>query len=628
MTQTAQSVNSTAPAHPHAPAADVHQTAGCGTVAQLLLDYLKAEKVDKVFGIPGGAAVWVMNELKKQSDQIDYVICRHETGAAYMADGYARVKGGLGVVLTTSGPGATNALTGAMNAQASHSSVLVITGEVPEIYYGKGYLQEGTDARLDVHNVFQNAVGSSTLISSPSNFQTLFQQALRNAMSLPRQAAHVSLPNDVAGTCVPTYPTHLRPNQYRSNTACTDPRGAAAILEVLSTAKRPLLFLGSGSRQALADPLRLRAFTEFVDRFGIPVMTTPNGKGVFPESHAMSLRSYGMCGCTWPGVYMGSADQPDHYDALVVLGSTLGELATSVKASALYSPSLVPTQHFIQLDINPEVIGRDFPITHGVVAEIGATLDTLFEQARHREPDAAKVEVRKALIRDIKAQHAPWDDPKGRDREAGPLHPAAMMRVINEAMHEGHIYIDAGNCVGWSLNNLVVDPPLRYHSALAMGPMGFAVGAVVGGKLAAPHQQHVAIVGDGAFMMHGAEISTAAQHRAGAIWIVLDDNDLAMVSQGMAQLLPPAKQWEDYYQLGRPDLALFARGLGAQAHTIEHGQGTEAFRHALKQALADAQQHQRPQVIVARIDTTVAPPYGWPTLTPAQCCQSGADAKA
>src|SRR5690606_12453989 len=107
-------------------------TRGSCTVAALLVAYLRAEEVTKVFGIPGGALVWVMNELKNQIPPIEYVICRHETGAAYMADGFARVNDGLGVVMVTSGPGATNALTGAMNAQASDVAMLVITGEVPE----------------------------------------------------------------------------------------------------------------------------------------------------------------------------------------------------------------------------------------------------------------------------------------------------------------------------------------------------------------------------------------------------------------------------------------------------------------------------------------------------------------
>ncbi len=593
--------------------------AACGIVAQLLLDYLQAEGVSKIFGIPGGAAVWVMDQLKQRADHFNYVICRHESGASYIADGYARVSGGLGVVLTTSGPGATNALTGAMNAQASNSPMLVITGEVPEAYYGKGYLQEGTDAKLDVHNIYLNAVASSALVSNASNFQTLFEQALRNALSLPRQAAHISLPNDIAGTCVPSYPASVRPSTYRPRTHCTDSKAMADTLHDLVQAKRPLIFLGNGAREALADPQRLHAFTHLVERFGLAVMTTPDAKGIFPETHPLSLRNYGICGCAWPSLYMHPAQPAEPFDTLLVLGSSLGELSTSVTASALYSPGLEPSQHFIQVDLNAAVIGRDFPITRGVVAEIAASLDVMCDQARHLHPDAAGVEARKALIAEIKRSHAPWSDPAGRDSEAAPVHPAAMMRVVNELVHDGHIFIDAGNCVGWSLNNLVVDPPLRYHSALAMGPMGFGVGAVIGGKMAAPHLPNVAIVGDGAFLMHGAEVSTAAQQRVGAVWIVLDDNDLAMVSQGMAQLLPPAAQWDGYYQLGRADLALFAQSLGAQSFNVSPDQGTDAFRRALKQALHDADAQRRPQVIVVRINTQVAPPYGWPTLTTPDC---------
>ncbi|HIV70472.1 MAG TPA: thiamine pyrophosphate-binding protein [Candidatus Aquabacterium excrementipullorum] len=596
------------------------QTIPSCTVAQLLVQYLLAEGVTKVFGIPGGAAVWLMEELKKHADQIEFVICRHESGAAYMADGHARATGGLGVVLTTSGPGATNAVSGAMNAQASNVSLLVITGEVPEKYFGQGYLQEGTDAKLDVNVIFRNAVESSAMISSPSNFQTLFQQALRNARSLPNRAAHISLPNDVAGTCINPPPTKPTPSSYQARAACADPKALQASLHELLEARRPLIFLGNGTRAALASPERLRAFTEFVDRFGIPVMTTPDAKGIFPESHEMSLRNYGMCASAWPDLYIKPLGDPDHYDALMVLGSTLGELATTTAASNPYDKALLPTQHFIQLDLDAGVIGRDFPVTRGVIGEIGASLDVLLTHAhQHHKPDPAKVDERKAFIRQIKQSHTAWADPAGRDSNAAPTHPAAMVRVINEVVKDGEIFIDAGNCVGWSLNNLVVDPPVRYQSALAMGPMGFGVAAVVGGKMAQPDKPSVAIVGDGAFMMHGAEVSTAAQYRTGAVWVVLYDNDLSMVSQGMAQLLPPAPSWQDYYKLGAPDLVLFSQGLGADAVAITPDQGPDVFRTALVKALESAQTSGKPQVIVVHIDTQPSPPYGWPVLPIPNC---------
>ena len=148
------------------------------TVSQLLLDYLKLEDVRYLFGIPGGGIMYLLNDLRLREDEFTYIVCRHETGAAYMADGYHRVTGGLGVVLATTGPGAVNALTGVMNAQADHSAVLAITGEVAESYFGKGYLQQGIDGTLNVDAVYQASVQYSAMIASPDDFATLFTQAL------------------------------------------------------------------------------------------------------------------------------------------------------------------------------------------------------------------------------------------------------------------------------------------------------------------------------------------------------------------------------------------------------------------------------------------------------------------
>ncbi len=597
-------------------------------VSQVLLEYLKLEGVQRIFGVPGGALIYLLDELKKQSEHFDFIVCRHETGAAYMADGYSRVTGGLGVVLTTSGPSATNAVTGAMNAQTSNSSVLVLTGEVARKYFGQGYLQEGTDARLDVAVMYRNAVQYSQMITDQSNFQTLFEQALREARSLPKRTTHISLPVDVSASCIVPNPDPERkenkipfptsPSAYRVLPGGTNAGKVEAALHELTGARRPLIFLGNGARDSLASPSRIDAFERFVDRFGIPVMTTPDAKGIFPESHELSLRNYGMTACSWPELYMCPAGSADHYDALIVMGSTLGELATSVVASEHYSPILTPDNAFIQVDLDQSVIGREFPITSGIVGEIGATIDELCRLGDEHKPDPTSVATRKELIHKIKGEKSPFGDPAGRDRNTAPLHPAAMIRVINEVVDSGHILIDAGNCVGWSLNNFVIDPPLRYHSALIMGPMGFGVAAVVGAKIGDPEATCIAVVGDGAFMMHGNEISTAAQNGVGAIWVVLYDNDLAMVSQGMGELFKPPGPWFDYYKLGSPDLVKFSEGLGADAVSVRHDQGATEMRTALETAIRQAEQG-RPQVIVVHIDTAPMPPYGWPNLPPIDC---------
>jgi acetolactate synthase-1/2/3 large subunit len=613
----------------HASDAPVESVRWNLNVAQLLVEYLKLEGVSKLFGIPGGAAIYLMDELRKRSSEFEFIVCRHESGAAYIADGYSRVTGGLGVVLTTSGPGASNALTGAMNAQTSNSSLLTITGEVPRKYFGMGYLQEGADAKLDIDAIYRNAVQYSAMIVDQSHFQTLFQQALRDARSLPPRASHISLPNDVAGSCVVAggppdpkgnkipFPPSTR--SYRAVPSATDQAQVEAALDDLLAARRPLIFLGNGCRSALASASRLSAFQRFVSIFGIPVMTTPDAKGIFPESDPMSLRNYGMTACAWPALYM-RPDNDAPYDALLVLGSALAELSTTFAAKDQYSKTLVPGNAFIQVDLDQSVIGRSFLVTRGVVAEVGATIDALCAASRVSDQEA--IDERKKFISGIKNAHSPFADPAGRDSQQAPVHPAAMTRVISDRMKEGHVFIDAGNCVGWSLNNMVVDPPVRYHIALAMGPMGFGVAGVVGAKLGDPTKPCVAIVGDAAFMMHGAEISTAAQHRVGAVWVVLFDNDLSMVSQGMARLFPPEPDWQHCYNLGQPDLVKFAEGLGARAIGIGRSEGVPAFAAALDEALRRADETSQPQVIVVSIATEPMPPYGWPQLPPVDCSKA------
>ncbi len=587
------------------------------TIAALLLRYLALEGVDKIFGIPGAAVMHVLQEIKLQRPRFDYIVCRQESGAAYMADGYARVSGKLGVVLVTSGPGATNALTGAMNAEAGGSPVLVISGEISEKYFGMGYLQEGIDASLNVDAIYANATRYSTVITAPTNFQTLFSQALRDVLSIPRRAAHVSLPDDVAASTLENLTFPSKPENYRTTPRCSDPERTQQAFENLVAAKRPLIMLGDGARVALSGA-RLATFTAFVDRFAIPVMTTPDAKGIFPESHALSLRNYGIAGCKWPGYYLDpqklDPSLPAGFDALLVIGSSLGELATSS-----WNPLLVPKGPFMQLDLDQGAIGRAFPIDLGIVADAGAAIDQLFSLGENTEPDEKSVEERRALVVRIKKTISPFADPEKRDSDKSPILPQALMKAIGEWLPKGsQVFIDAGNCVGWSLNGLEIDPPTRFHSALAMGPMGFGVAGVVGGKLAAPHATCVAIVGDGAFLMHGNEVSTAAQNEVGAIWIVLSDNDLTMVSQGMNQFFPDPGTWKDYYKIGQPDVAKLAIALGADAFDVHD---PAEMRKAFEKAISNSAKG-KPQVIVAHIDTNEIPPY-YPPKPPPSPTPSG-----
>jgi acetolactate synthase-1/2/3 large subunit len=574
-------------------------------VSQRILRYLALEGVDTVFGIPGGALGNMLVALKDARARFTFVVCRQETGAAYAADGYHRATGKLGVVMVTSGPGATNALTGTMNAQADGSAVLTLSGEVPEAAFGMGYLQEGIDGKLDVDAVYQAATGYSTIITAAAQTTTLFGQALRDALTIPRQGVHVSLPNDVAALAAPDTPFPKTTANYRASPGGVSPADAKRAFELLLAAKRPLILVGNGCRFALRGPRRDR-LVALAERYGIPVATTPDGKGVFPEHSDMSLRVYGTGGCEWPYYWFKPAlvdPSSPPYDMLLVLGSKLGGFATNK-----WDPRLVPAGPVVQVDADSSVVARAFPVELGVVGEVGSFIDALDELSRPVPPDPVAVAGRKELLAKIHAK-SPFEDPGARDSRESPIHPAAFMRCIEESLPDGAmVFTDAGNCVGWVQHYLVAPGRCEVHSALDMGPMGFGVGSTLGAKRGTPDRACVGVVGDGAFLMHGNEVSTAAAHRIGAIWCVLYDDDLHMVTQGQENFFPDPKDptvWQHLYTLGRPDLPAFARALGAETYEVR---SPDEAREALRKVYRGADDG-KPQVVVAHIDRRAWPPY-------------------
>jgi len=576
------------------------------TVAAALLDVLALEGVEHVFGVPGGALLAILAELKARPS-ITYHLCRHETAAAYAADGYHRVTGKLGVLLVTSGPGATNALTGALNADASGSPLLVVTGEVSTPTYGRGYLQEGVDARLDVAGAYRDALAYSEIVGAPSDFLELLTTALRVAWSSPHRGVHLSIPDDIAASPLAGPPLPTSPAGYRPRARILDRGGVTGAAEVVTAARRPLLMLGERCRRPLADAGRSARLTRAVEHLALPVVTSPDAKGIFPERHPLSLRTVGLAACEWPKYWLRSP-AGERIDALVVMGSDLGSLATGN-----WSPLLEPPGGIVQVHDDVTTLGRAYPLRLGVVSDLAEAIDWFVAEVEAAPVDEAAADVRRREVADIKRRYSPFADPGARSSDADPVEPQALARLVNGYLGDGdHLFVDAGNCVGWCLHYLEVDPPASVHLALAMGPMGFGMGSVVGAKLGAPEARCLAMVGDGAFMMHLGEVATAAQYGLGVIWIVLADHDLAMVSQGMAHFTGDPG-FDRYYALAWADLAGAARGLGAQAYDAR---STGDVASALE-AAAEGAAGGRPQVVSVAIDTAQAPPYYPPSYPPA-----------
>ncbi|MGB5272532.1 MAG: thiamine pyrophosphate-binding protein [Flavobacteriaceae bacterium] len=577
------------------------------TVGDLIIYYLKLEGITHVFGVPGGGLLHLLVNLKNNDKDIKYVICRQETGAAYMADGYYRATGKLGVVIVTTGPGATNALTGVMNAQADGSALLLITGEIDQKYDGMGYLQEGVDAGLDINEIYKAATSYSSSIDTGTDADVLMKQALRNTLSIPRQAAHLSLPVNVT---VEALPSDLKlpafTSMYRSQFHGVPIEETREAMKAILACKRPLIFLGNGCRAAMDDAKTYDDLLLFAESFAIPIMTTADAKGIFPESHELSLRVYGMADCMWPYYYLSDKSVP--YDGILIIGSSMGDLSTN-KWSDILLPSGTNAP-FIQVDANQKVIARSFPVSQGIVAEAGAFIRCMASLIPEFPVDHKTEENRRKFIKNLKQKHAPFIDDTSYNSVSKPIEPAALMKALQSTMPKNtKIFIDAGNCVGWSVHYLCIDPPTSIYTSLSMGPMGFAVGAVVGAKAGSPKDTCIGFTGDGAFMMQGSEISTARQNKIGAIWIVLADNNLSMVSQGMTHFVPDKdkpKIWDQLYELGNPDLVKYSEGLGAEAYEVN---APDDFLKIMPTVLKRANQDGIPQVIIANINTQAVPPY-------------------
>jgi acetolactate synthase I/II/III large subunit len=531
-------------------------------VSTLLLEYLKAENVEILFGIPGVALGPLLNELREQQETFRYVICRHEGSAAYIADGYARLSGKLGVVLVTTGPGATNAFTGAMTAQCGGSSVLVISAEVPQSQWGLGALQEGIYASLDIDQVYRGGLEYSAVPTQAANVPTLLTQAIRDAMARPRRAAHISFSQDLLSTAVTTSaPKHWR--AYRAAPAnCSDEKQARAALEMLAHAKRPLVMIGNGTREGLStSPERRARFLELLEHFGIPWFTTSDGKGILPETHELSLGSYGLGISVWPYEYMTMPGYAP-YDAVLVLGSSLQQNATSPtiptpsgNSVTPFNPCLIPQGPFVQVDLDSSVIGRVFPLEMGIVAEAGAFIDDLIAASAHVHVDKRTRAERLELVKTIKTTTAvPPPQLEGK-----------MLQALSAALPAGsHVFVDASTAAQLSQTYMTIDPPTCMHNSLGQAPMGWGLGAAIGGKFAQPQSVCIALLGDGVLLMHGTELSTAAAHGLGVIFLVIHNGVLGTVVNKMKSTYGPG-DWAKLYSIGTPQLMQFAKSLGAEA---------------------------------------------------------------
>jgi acetolactate synthase-1/2/3 large subunit len=566
------------------------------TAAEHVIHYLGEQGIDTIFGIPGGHISPFLGALRRQ-ERVKYVIARHEGGAAFMADGYARASGKLGVCLVTAGPGATNALTGLAAAHLDGVPVLLISGQVPTEKWGLGALQESTtESGIDVTAALRHASAHSACIIDPRSFGRQFGRALAVLQGHPAGAVHLSIPANIARAPLERASTSRWPAWTRAPSR-PPVRLTSEVRDLyrrLVSARRPLVYIGSGARAALG---RLGgSFLEWVESHGIAVVTSLRGKGVFPERSDVSLGVLGLAGSLQAERYL-----KDGVDALLVIGSRLGEWSSNNFSKDLCASFVA------QVDVDATSIGRVVPVDMPIVCDAESILSNLLELAAlgpaPGEAAVARLRALSVLRSEVRREFAPE---KMRD-SSSPLKPQRIMAELDRHMRgELDLYVDMGNCTGWATHCLRIAPPARMFVPCGLSTMGWSCGAVIGGKLARPERRALALLGDGALLMNGTEINTAAKYGVGAVYLVLNDDSLGMVNHG-EHLQTGHPLEDDYYALGSPDLVGFARALGANAVAADTAEDLAA---ALDASFAAAEETRRPQVIVARIDHREVPPYG------------------
>lgn len=532
------------------------------TVASLLLDYLEREGVDCVFGIPGGPATPLFDELLRRPS-IRTVSTRHESGAVYMAAGYAATTGRLGAAILTTGPGATNGLTAAAAAKTDSLPLLIVTAQVATSVFGKGSLQDSTIDRIGTVEMYRPATKFSAMLANPRNFGVLMRQALREAMSGRPGPVHIAIPTDMMKR--PAGEAAHRPESFRPAARPFDrdavKRSALALLE----ARRPAILAGHGVNRAGARGELL----ELAELLSIPTATTPKGKGAFPENHPLSLRVFGQASSPRAERRLLSREA----DALFVIGSALHEISTQG-----WEKRLAPDGPLLHCDVDPSVLGRNYPVTHALVGDAKATLrELLFEIRRLLSRGEAK--------RPAPAPLPPGDeylDPGKRDAGGDPMPPQRLMKELDAAIpDDAVIFLDVGNHALWSVHHLTARGTRAFvHNWGEFAAMGTGVAGAIGGKLGAPGRPVVAIVGDGGFGMSGMEVLTAATYAVPVVWIVFNDGRFNTVHHGQKMQYDGRTHGTEFRPM---DVASIARALGARGITVRR---PEEAGPALKLALA------------------------------------------
>lgn len=521
----------------------------------LILEYLEKLEIDCVFGVPGGSIEPFYNAMARslRRGTVRPVTARHETGAAFMADGYARASGKLGVVCSTAGPGATNLITGVAAAYSDNVPVLVITAQTGLKRFGQGALQESSCTSVDTLRMLAECTVYNSLVSHPEQLEPKLLQAISVALGPRPGPVHLSIPNDVMRHPVP------EGNRLRAMRPVVTPLGAPAevavrqALELIKGARTVTLVLGERAEASVEDWVRLAEARRW------NLVTTPRAKGLLNSYHPLNQGVFGFAGHE-SATRALSADQAER---IILVGSALDEVTTSG-----WNPDALMNDRLIHVSDHPGQLSRSAFAACTLLGDPGVLARRLLEML---SPGPQPVRDTFSPGNGLPAFIEP-DLHAGCVAKQGPVKPQALMTYLSKVCPgNAHVLFDSGNSYLWGIHHWNIGSPdctggpgRPFHIGIGFSSMGWAIGASVGVAAAAGGAPVICFTGDGSFLMSGQELTTALQENLNVLMVVLNDSALGMVRHGQA--LGGGESIAN--ELPRIDYAAIAAALGIESRRI------------------------------------------------------------
>ncbi|KZR69998.1 biosynthetic-type acetolactate synthase large subunit [Prochlorococcus sp. MIT 1303] len=528
------------------------------TGADALMDALRRNGVDIIFGYPGGAILPIYDAVYKAEQQgwLKHILVRHEQGGAHAADGYARATGRVGVCFGTSGPGATNLVTGIATAQMDSVPMVVITGQVPRPCIGTDAFQE-----TDIFGITLPIVKHSWVVRDPGDLASVVAQAFFIAASGRPGPVLIDIPKDVGQEefdYQPVEPGSVVPAGFHRFPA-PELSSIEAALDLIDNAQRPLLYVGGGVISAGAH----ESLKGFAERHQIPVTTTLMGKGAFDERHPLALGMLGMHGTAYANFAVTECD------LLIAVGARFDDRVTGKL------DTFAPRARVIHFEIDPAEVAKNRRPDVAVLGDVGVSLVKLLDLSK-QEP----VELRtSAWLTRIES----WKDlyPLMTPPEEGPIYPQEVLLAIRDLAPEAYITTDVGQHQMWAAQYLR-NGPRQWISSAGLGTMGFGMPAAIGVQIALPDEQVVCIAGDSSILMNIQELGTLIEYNIPAKIVIVNNHWQGMVRQWQQSF------YEDRYSAtdmlsGMPDFVALAKAFRIGGVLITE---RKDLRSSLKQALA------------------------------------------